>query len=50
MPVTAITSNHFDQFTAEFSAGSAAEVNERWQIVKGRMRRKYEQVYPPKGS
>ena len=42
--------NHFDQFTAEFSTGSTTEVNERWEVVKGGMRRKYEQSYPSKGS
>ena len=42
--------NHFDQFIAEFSTGSAAEVDKRWQIVQGRMRRKNEQAYPLKGS
>ena len=42
--------NYFDQLTTEFGTGATAEVNERWQVVKGRMRRKYEQSYPSKGS
>ena len=42
--------NHFDQFTPEFGAGSTAEVNERWKVVKGRMRRKHAHIGPSKGS